>query len=102
MGNKYGPAELLDKINRLKQEREALKQFWAVILPGTEMPCDRQFTIWLDLYSPLKNVADSLEVCAAWLNQNENDGQEKSLDDIIRYASGIMVKKQQDQNIVEA
>ncbi len=92
----YGPSELIEKINRLKQEREALKQFWAVILPGTEMPSDRQFAIWLDIYSPLENIVSSLEVCASWLNRSENDGEEKTLNDIIRYASGIMVKKRQE------
>jgi hypothetical protein len=97
--------DLLNRIRRQKEETAALKELYAELFPSEFMVADSQFGVWLRRYE-FDIVAESFERTADWLNQYqqkveeaEAEGEEpdprfyKTKLDVVKYASGVMVKK---------
>jgi hypothetical protein len=97
--------DLLSRIRRQKEETAALKELYGELFPPEFMVADSQFGVWLRRYD-FDIVAESFERAADWLNQcqqkieeAEVEGEEveqryyKTKLDVVRYASGVMVKK---------
>ena len=98
--------ELLAKVERQRQEIDALFKLWKVLFPEFKSPGCRQFTVWLNMY-PFETVVSGLETAAQWYNRKlqEIEGAATEVQliawgntvpspitatDIIRYASGVM------------
>jgi hypothetical protein len=97
--------DLLNRIRRQREETAALKELYAELFPSEFIVSDSQFGVWLRRYD-FDIVAESFERTADWLNQCqqkveevEAEGEEpdprycKTKLDVVRYASGVMVKK---------
>lgn len=97
--------DLLNRIHRQKEETAALKEFFLELFPPEFMVADCQFGVWLRRYD-FDVVTESFDRTADWLNQcqqkveeAEAKGEEpnpihcKTKLDVVKYASGVMVKK---------
>src|ERR1035441_6457087 len=98
--------DLLNRIRRQKEEAAALKELYAELFPPEEfMVADSQFGVWLRRYS-FDIITESFDRTADWLNQCQQKVEEaeaageepdplycKTKLDVVRYASGVMVKK---------
>lgn len=98
--------DLLNRIRRQREEAAALKELYAELFPPEEfMVADSQFGIWLRRYS-FDIITESFDRTADWLNQcqqkvEEAEAEGKKSDprlcktklDVVKYASGVMVKK---------
>lgn len=101
--------DLLNRIRRHKEETAALKELYAELFPPEFMVADSQFGVWLRRYS-FDIVSESFDRTADWLNQcqqkveeAEAEGKEpeprycKTKLDVVKYASGVMVKKKAEE-----
>jgi len=114
MPNNGGSAKaalLMARIRESKENAAALRELWGSIF-GYPAPGDQQFFIWLDRHG-FDIVADSIMALAAWVNRHgqelgkiaadrdptaeETAAHTKGLVDLVQYASGIMKKKQAEQ-----
>jgi hypothetical protein len=95
------PDELRKKTQRLKEETAAVREFWLTTLPEDFAPDNRQCQVWLQMYGGLDNVIAGLERTQQWLQQRDQDNEErreqgkpplpaKNKLDIVKYASGVM------------
>src|ERR1039458_10123461 len=97
--------DLLNRIRRQKEETAALKELYAELFPPEFMVADSQFGVWLRRYD-FDIIAESFDRTADWLNQcqqkvEEAEAEGKKSDphlsktklDVVKYASGVMVKK---------
>lgn len=97
--------DLLNRIRRQKEETAALKELYAELFPPQFMVADSQFGVWLRRYD-FDIVAESFDRAADWLNQCQQKIEEleaegkvipvalrKTKLDVVKYASGVMVKK---------
>jgi hypothetical protein len=87
------PEELRDRIKRLKGETESLKEYWSTFISETNVPPDRQFTVWINHYGfdvAAASLADMVERLQRWL-----DDPDKPVDTLrlVKYVSGIMKRK---------
>jgi|ERR1039458_4640564 hypothetical protein len=102
--------DLLNRIRLQKEETAALKELYAELFPPEFMAADTQFGVWLRRYD-FDIVAESFDRTADWLNQCqqkveevEAEGKEpdprlcKTKLDVVKYASGVMVKKSKEGN----
>ena len=102
-------ADLLNRIRRQKEETAALKEQYAELFPPEFMVADPQFGVWLRRYD-FDIIAESFDRTADWLNQclqkieeAEAEGKEvnpvyyKTKLDVVKYASGVMVKKTKER-----
>jgi hypothetical protein len=97
--------DLLNRIRRQKEETAALKELYAELFPAEFMVAASQFGVWLRRYD-FNIIMESFDRTADWLNQcqqkveeAESEGEEtdprycKNKLDVVKYASGVMVKK---------
>jgi hypothetical protein len=100
--------DLLNRIRRQREEAAALKELYAELFPPEFMVAESQFGVWLRRYE-FDIVAESFDRTADWLNQcqqkveeAEAEGEEpdprfyKTKLDVVKYASGVMVKKSKE------
>ena len=72
--------DLLNRIHRQKEETAALKEFFFELFPPEFMVADSQFGVWLRRYG--------FEIV-----EEPNPIYCKTRLDVVKYASGVMVKK---------
>jgi len=86
------PEELRQKTALLKQQAEALKEYWLQFI-GKPVPADRQFHIWINLYG-FDVTASSLEAMVARIQQWLT-GTKKPIDleRLVKYVYGIAKNK---------
>jgi hypothetical protein len=91
------PEELHDRIKRLKGETVSLKEYWSTFISETDVPPDRQFTVWINRYG-FDVATASLEAMVDRLSRWLHNPDEKPVDmeRLVTYASGIMKRKSND------
>ena len=101
MDNRSYIQKRVQEARERKEDAANLAELWA--LNFYDCPDERQFTIWLRRY-PKSIIADSIERCAEWYDTEmsvalqNNQRFEKSLDELLRYATGVMIRKTAEAN----
>jgi hypothetical protein len=105
-------AQIVAAAAKRKEDAQMLSELFADLLPYFEVPDTRQWNIWLRRYDP-DVIAESLERTAEkYENQSEmvekaiRDGRNVpkelqegwTLDTVLRYATGVMIKKTQESH----